>query len=80
MNREKNVLEADDQFEIKCRDHLDNMVKMLRERMESHSIPIEFDEFKFEQFVKRYSLEYDKMEIKYENYLQNLEREQNGYE
>ena len=80
MNNDKTVLEADDQFEINCRDHLDNMVKMLREMMDSHSIPIKFDEFEFEQFVKEYSSVYDKMEIKYENYLKELEREQNEYE
>jgi len=80
MNKDKTVLEADDQFEINCRDHLDNMVKMLREMMDSHSIPIKFDELEFEQFVKEYSSAYDRMEIKYENYLKELEREQNEYE
>lgn len=80
MNREKTVLEADDQFEINCRDHLDKMVRLLKRMMDSQSIPIEFDEFKFEQFVKRYSSEYDKMGVRYEKYLRDLEREQNEYE
>ena len=41
---DKIVLETDDQFEISCRSHLDNMIEILKDLMDSHSIPIEFDE------------------------------------
>ena len=80
MDKDKTVLEADDQFEINYRDHFDKLVILLKEMMDSQLIPIKFDEFEFEQFVKRYSSIYDKMEIRYENYLKDLENEQNWYE
>lgn len=75
MSYDKIVLDPDDQFDISCRDHLDNMVMIMREMMESHMIPIKFDEYQFEQFVKRYSTVYDKMHIKYDSYMEELEAE-----
>lgn len=80
MDIKKCVLDVDDQFEINCRDHLNNMVKILKDKMEEYSILFKLDEFKFEKFVKKYSSECDKMEIKYINYLKYLETEQIEYE
>lgn len=77
---DKIVLETDDQFEISCRSHLDNMIEILKDLMDNHSIPIEFDELDFEEFVKKYSSKYNNMKIKYENYLLDLEKDENEYE
>ena len=79
MNNDKIVLDDEDQFEINYRDHLINMIKMMREMMESHIIPIKFDEYKFEEFIKDNSKGYDKMKLKYESYLKELEKDQKGY-
>lgn len=78
-NNDKVVLEADDQFEISCRDHFENMVKMLRETTKRLMIPIKFDEFQFELFVKEYSSDVDRMERKYDNFLRKMDKEKNKY-
>lgn len=77
MSKDKIVLEAEDQFEISYRNHMDNMVRLLKEMTDNLMIPIRFDEYEFEMFIKRYSSGYDRMYNKHEDYLKELEIERN---
>jgi hypothetical protein len=69
------VLHPDDQFDIKCEMHLKKMIDLIKKMTEDLMIPIKFNEYEFEKFVKNNSTIYDKMHDKYNKYYEMLENQ-----
>lgn len=74
-NDEKVVLNPEDQFEIKHRDHMEDMIDIFRDFADRLMIPIKLDEFFLEKFIKDNSSGYDKMKNNYDDYMAECKHE-----